>query len=94
MTDNVILLRQTEITLLGDFVVRICPTHNVPLNMEVLSIILQIPYMFAELSIISLIGHIEGAFVVYKCCLEFSRGQTYIGFFFPLEVTRAWYITF
>ena len=76
MTDNVILLRQTEITLLGDIVVRICLAHNRPLNMEVLSIVLQIPYMFAELSAVPPVRHIEGAFVVSESCLEFSRGQT------------------
>ena len=49
--------------------------------MEVLSIVLQIPYMFAELSTIPPIGHIERTFVVSESSLEFSRGQTYVGFF-------------
>ena len=82
MTDNVILLRQTEITFFGDIVVGICLAHNLPLNMEVLSLVLQIPYMFAELSTIPPIGHIKRAFVVSESCLEFSRGQAYVGFFF------------
>ena len=81
MTDNAILLRQTEITLFGDIVVRICLAHNLPLNMEVLSIVLQIPYMFVELSTIPPIGHIKRAFVVSESCLEFRRGQTCVGFF-------------
>ena len=81
MTDNVILLRQTEITFFCGIVVGICLTHNLPLNMEVLSIVLQIPYMFAELSTIPPLGHIKRAFVVSESCLEFSRGQTYINIY-------------
>ena len=49
--------------------------------MEFLSIVLQIPYMFAELSTIPPIGHFEGAFVISEFCLEFGKGQTYVGLF-------------
>ena len=94
MTDNEILFRQAEITLFRDITIRVCLAHNLPLNMEVLSIVIQISYMFAELSTIPSIGYIKGAFVICKSCLAFCRGQTYIDFPFPLEVIRAWYATF
>ena len=43
--------------------------------------VLQIPYMFAELSTILPIGHMKRTFVVSESSLEFSRGQTGIGLF-------------